>query len=89
MANQRRNLSANPGRTRSYATSQTTGTDGSRRSTGTVRGQLRDSGFTFQFARSNGTVAGRAAAKQPYGQVGAADDVEESGRLMDKVHVST
>jgi hypothetical protein len=42
-ANLRRNPSANHGKTRTCARGQTTGTDGSRRSTGTVRGQLRDS----------------------------------------------
>jgi hypothetical protein len=48
--------------TRTCARGETTGTDGSGRSAGTVRGQLRDSGFNFQWAWSRGTGAGPAAA---------------------------
>jgi hypothetical protein len=42
-ADHRRKLSTNRTKTMAYAGAQATGSDGSRRSTGTVRGQLRDS----------------------------------------------
>jgi hypothetical protein len=44
-ANHRRNLSAKRTKTTAYAEDQATGSEGSRRSTGTVRGQSRDSRF--------------------------------------------